>query len=134
MYPGASTRECMESGKAEIVKILDGKPSDQQREWDNRIGRLLRPAEPLCYDFSQFERTNGKILNTSSDIQGQRSFGSCASKQIHPPLTAPKDTNSFKLHAVELSAGLLSSSVAVCRNLSGEWIVGDPYRGPARLR
>jgi hypothetical protein len=85
MYRGASTRECMESGKAEMVAVLDAKPTDQHREWDNRIGRILRPAEPLCYDFTEFERTNGKILNTGSDVQYQRSFGSCAKKLRNPP-------------------------------------------------
>jgi hypothetical protein len=85
MYPGASTREYMESGKAEMVAVLDAKPADQQREWNDGIGRLLRPAEPLCYDFSEFERTNGKVLNTGSDVQYQRSFGSCATKLHNPP-------------------------------------------------
>jgi len=85
MYPGASTRECMESGKAEMVAVLDAKPPAEQRDWDNRIGRVLRPAEPLCYDFSEFERTNGRVLNTGSDVQYQRSLGPCASKQRNPP-------------------------------------------------
>jgi hypothetical protein len=85
MYPGASTSECMESGKEEMVSILNAKPSDQRRKWDNRIGRIIRPAEPLCYDFSEFERTNGKILNTSPDVQYQRSLGSCANKRHNPP-------------------------------------------------
>jgi len=84
MYPGASTRECMESGKAEMVDVLNNKPEADKRDWDNRIGRLLRPAEPLCYDFSEFESTNGKVLNTGSDIQYQRSLGSCASKLQKP--------------------------------------------------
>lgn len=85
MYPGASTRECMESGKAEMVAVLDAKPAEQEREWNDGIGRLLRPAEPLCYDFSEFERTNGKVLNTGSDVQYQRSLGSCAAKLHNPP-------------------------------------------------
>jgi hypothetical protein len=33
MYPGASTWECMESGKAEMVAVLEAKPAAQQREW-----------------------------------------------------------------------------------------------------
>jgi hypothetical protein len=85
MYPGASTRECMEFGKAEMVEVLNAKPAEQQRGWDNRIGRMLKPAEAVCYDFSEFERTNGKILNTGSDVQYQRSLGSCANK-LHNPL------------------------------------------------
>jgi hypothetical protein len=84
MYPGASTRECMESGKAEMLAVLRGKPADQRREWDNRIGRLLEPAEPLCYDFAEFERTNGRVLNTGSDVQYQRSLKSCAAKLSNP--------------------------------------------------
>jgi hypothetical protein len=85
MYPGASTRECMESGKGEMLAVLRAKPADQQREWDNRIGRLLKPAEPLCYDFAKFERTNGRVLNTSDDVKYQRSLKSCATKLSNPP-------------------------------------------------
>jgi hypothetical protein len=84
MYPGASTRECMESGKAEMVSVLNAQPAGEQRDWENRIGRILRPAEPLCYDISNFESTNGRILNTGSDVQHQRSFGSCADKLQNP--------------------------------------------------
>lgn len=84
MYPGASTRECMESGKGEMVALLDAKPASVRRQWDNRIGRILRPAEPLCYELSDFERTNGKILNTGSDVQYQRSLGSCSKKLQNP--------------------------------------------------
>ena len=80
----ADAKSAMESGKAEMVAVLNAKPADQQRERDNRIGRMLKPAEPVCYDFSEFERTNGKILNTGSDVQYQRSLGSCASKQHNP--------------------------------------------------
>jgi hypothetical protein len=90
MYPGASTRECMDSGKAEMVKILDEMPPDRQRDWNNRIGRMLRPAEPLCYDFAEFEHTNGKILNEGPDVHYQQSLGSCANK-IHnlPSFSCP---------------------------------------------
>jgi hypothetical protein len=85
MYPGASTQECMESGKSEMVALLDKKPIEQQREWENRIGRMLRPAEALCYDLSEFERTNSRLLNTGSDVQYQRSLGPCANKLLNPP-------------------------------------------------
>jgi hypothetical protein len=85
MNPGASTQACMKSGKDEMVAVLDGKPPQERREWDNRIGRLLRPAEPLCYDLAKFEHTNGKLLNTGEDVKYQRGLGSCDTKLSNPP-------------------------------------------------
>lgn len=85
MYPGASTQECMKSGKDEMVAVLNNKPPEQERDWDNRIGRLLRPAEPLCYDLAEFEHTNGKLLNTGDDVKYQRGLGSCRTKVSNPP-------------------------------------------------
>jgi hypothetical protein len=84
MYPGASTKDCMEFGKKEMVAVIDEKPLNEWREWDNTLGRMLRPAEPVCYDFSEFERTNGKVLNKTSDVAYQRSLGSCAKKLKTP--------------------------------------------------
>jgi hypothetical protein len=85
MYPGASSKQCMEEGKNEMISVLEAKPKGDQREWNNRIGRLLRPAEPLCYDFNKFEKVNGKILNTSNDIEDQRALGPCADKLRRAP-------------------------------------------------
>jgi hypothetical protein len=44
MYPGASTQACMRSGKEEMVSVLDNKPPDQKRYWEDGIAHLLRPG------------------------------------------------------------------------------------------
>lgn len=89
MYPGASSRQCMIEGKNDMIGVLESKPqlsaTDDRRTWENKIGRLLRPAEPLCYDFAQFEKTNGTILNQSDDVQYQKGLGPCATKLTRSP-------------------------------------------------
>jgi hypothetical protein len=89
MYPGASSKQCMEEGKNEMLAVLDAKPEGMapgnRRDWENRLGRLLRPAEPLCYDFAKFEKVNGKILNQTRDVEYQRGLGSCAGKLRRAP-------------------------------------------------
>jgi len=89
MYPGASSERCMEEGKAEMVEILDGKPDSLQpgnrRDWENRIGRILRPSVSLCYDFAEFEQANGKIANDTQDVEYQRRLGSCVVKLKRAP-------------------------------------------------
>jgi hypothetical protein len=89
MYSGASTRDCMESGKREMVSYIDKAIQDQDPKWrhlEDTLGKpFLRNAQPLCYDFSDFERTNGRIVNTESDIELQRSLGPCAKKLHNNP-------------------------------------------------
>jgi hypothetical protein len=75
----------MKLGKDKMVAVLDTKPPEKERDGDNRIGRLLRPAEPLCYDLAEFAHTNGTLLNTGSDVQYQRGLGSCEPKVSNPP-------------------------------------------------
>ncbi len=89
MYPGASSKQCMEEGKKEMLGVLYAKPEGMgpgnQRDWYNRLGRLLKPAEPLCYDLAKFEKVNGRILNNSGDVAYQRGLGSCADKLLRAP-------------------------------------------------
>jgi hypothetical protein len=89
MYPGASSKQCMEEGRKEMLDVLNAKPEgmgpDNRRDWQNRLGRLLNPAQPLCYDLAKFEKVNGKILNKTSDIEAQRALGPCASKLQRAP-------------------------------------------------
>jgi hypothetical protein len=89
MYPGASSKQCMEEGRNEMLAVLDAKPEgmgpDNRRDWQNRLGRLLSAAEPLCYDFAKFEKVNGKILNQTRDVEYQRGLGPCAGKLQRAP-------------------------------------------------
>jgi len=86
MYPGASSKQCMVEGKNEMLSVLEGKPAypaaNDRRTWENRIGRFLHPAEPLCYEFAKFEKVNGTVLTQTTDVQYQRGLGSCERKLL----------------------------------------------------
>jgi hypothetical protein len=95
MYPGASSAQCMKEGQAEMLAVLNAKPEGMgpgnRRDWYNRLGRLLTPAEPLCYDFAKFEAVNGKIQNRGSDMEYQRGLGPCGGRLTRPASSSCTD-------------------------------------------
>jgi len=84
MYPGASSKQCMDEGRKEMLDVLnskaEGKGADGRRSLEDTLGPFLNSAEPLCYDFAKFEKVNGKILNKGSYIERQKALGPCANK------------------------------------------------------